>query len=197
METLQKTVVIGCLIYGLYGLVSVLELGHFIPPLPLKPFLFIAFLFAFTVDDYKSLRRPLHSTLFVWLGALALTGQFFVETLFSYETTLYYLKHIESIVFIASMVSFALFVFFILKEIKPSLLLYFFFLIGFVFLFVFSFSSLSYFIYNWTIVLASLFFYLFTRLKAEKRKEELEKPLLILYGVSVVKFMEQMVYAFS
>lgn len=194
METLRKTTFVCCLTYGIYGLLSVVQLGKFIPPLPLKPFLFLAMWLAFVFLEYKTLKNPKNLFLIAWLGTYLLIGQYLVETLFNYETTHYYLMKIEPFVFITSALFFALFVFFILKELQLKAFLLFCFLIGFVGLIVLSIYSSFTWIFDWTIVATSFFFYLFTRFKVKNEKKELEKPLIVLYGVSAITFIEQMVY---
>src|SRR5690554_8204292 len=97
MEALRKTVIVGCLIYGLYGLMSLLQLGTFIPPLPIKPFLFSTFLIPYVMVSQKAFSPLLRISLLVWMTTLIFVGQYFVEFVFDHTTVDLYLNTVEPV----------------------------------------------------------------------------------------------------
>ena len=197
MEALYKTVVVSCLIYVLYGLMSFLELGHFIPPLPLKPFLFLIILVVFLVESFRTTFSTFNLLLILWLGTLILKGQFLIETFFNYDSILWYLEHLEPLVFYASIILFSLLILFFLKEIKASIILTYGFTLAVLSLMILSFYTENYFLYDWGIVFTSLFIFVLSRFKANVIGLVSEKPLIILYGVGVINVIEQVTYALS
>ena len=83
MEQLRKVVVLGCLTYLLYGLISWFQLGVFLPPLPVKPFLFIGFAIFGLYNAIKSGIKTLDVSFYVWLIFISVINQSFLELLLS------------------------------------------------------------------------------------------------------------------
>src|SRR5690554_2394176 len=117
MEALRKTVVIGCLVYGLYGLVSLFDLGTFIPPIPFKPFLFSIFLIAYVSVSRKDFSPLLRISLLVWMMSLIFVGQYFVEFFFDYEMVDFYINNVEPFVLMGAISAFIAMVYKLVGEI--------------------------------------------------------------------------------
>lgn len=198
MEKLRKVVIITCLIYFLYGLTSWFELGVFVLPFPIKPFLFISFLVGYlSFLDYKKFSL-LNLSLIIWLFLSAFIGQHIVETFFSHNTISVYLNTIEPYFFYGANLFFILFIFFLIKDVGYSL----FQTLALIFCVV-AMAFLSFVIVNnrslLSLGIVFISFILFVFNYFDKKiilNVEHQKVLLILYGVGIINCMEEMVYIF-
>ena len=193
MEKLNKTVKIGCLIYGLYGLMSWLEIGTFVPPIPLKPILFFVFLIAFVVNIQRFDSKLLNGFVLSWLITLVFVGQYLVEMLFSYKGIYFYLNSIEPYAFLLSVTSFIVLVLVFLRKMnyRPIYILIFSFML-ILFIVLLLFTDIKN-LYEWSTVVIALMFLVFNRNKNDLNKN-FQKVQIILIGVGTINGLEQLAF---
>lgn len=193
MEKLNKTVTIGCLIYGLYGLISWLNVGAFVPPIPLKPFLFLAFLVAFIIINKQNNFTSLNIFFLVWLTTLIFVGQYLAETFFDFESVQFYMNVIEPFVLLGSILAFIVFVFIFSRKIGYSPIIIVVLLILTVSIFLFILLIGKQFVYDWGIAIVALLFFVFNRNK-DSLSENHQKIQVVLSGVAVINVLEQLAF---
>lgn len=195
MEALRKTVIVGCLIYGLYGLMSLLQLGTFIPPLPIKPFLFAAFLITYVVVSQKDFSPLLRISLLVWMTTLIFVGQYFVEFFFDHTTVDLYLNNVEPVVLMGSVAAFIALVYKLIREMGYRSMQYYLPLIISLAIIPLTILFKDQFAFDWGIIIVAFLLFLFERLKKASSTEEIhEKILFVIYGVAVITVIERMTY---
>jgi len=195
MEILRKTVIIACLIYGLYGVVSLLDLGVFIPPLPLKPFLFAVFLITYVSVSRKDFSPLLRIAVLVWMMTLIFVGQYFVEIFFDYATVDLYLNNVEPVVLIGSIAAFITLVYKLVGEMGYRSFKYYLPIIISAVLIPLTIFFKDQIIFDWGIIVVALLLYVFDRLKKEVSTQDIyEKILVIIYGVAAITLIERITY---
>ena len=195
MEALKKTVIIGCLVYGLYGLVSLIDLGVFIPPLPVKPFLFAAFLIAYVSVSRKDFSPLLRISMLVWMMTLIFVGQYFVETFFDYTTVDTYLNNVEPVILMGSIAAFIALVYKLVSEMGYTSVKYYLPIVISAALIPLTILFKDQIVFDWGIIVIAFVFFLFERLKKENSTEEMhEKILYVLYGVAAITVIERVTY---
>ncbi|RFC53239.1 hypothetical protein [Brumimicrobium aurantiacum] len=195
MERLQKIVTLSCLIYTLYGLSSFFQLGTFVPPIPLKPFLFLTFLIAYLVSSsFKEFNLLKIFTSF-WLLSLIFVGQYFVEVFFDYQTVECYLRNVEPLVLIGSVLGFISVIFKLSYTIGLGFFKSAIPVLGIVLLFSFSPNLDDHLVYDFVIIAFAFIFYLYDCLNQVGIVETKQKEIiLLLQGVAVLTFIERMTY---
>lgn len=197
MEALRKTITIGCLIYGLYGLISLFDLGTFIPPLPVKPFLFAAFLIAYVSVSRQDFSPLLRISLLVWMMALIFVGQYFVEVFFDYEMTDFYLNNVEPFVLMGSIAAFIAMNYKLVGEMGYRSLKYYLPIIISAAIIPLTIVFKDQLVFDWGMITLAFLFFIFERTsKVNNREEKNEKILYVLYGVSVITIIERITYLF-
>src|SRR5690554_523436 len=195
MDKLQKTVIIGTLIYGLYGLISLFDLGVFIPPLPLKPFLFVLFLFSYILVSQQDFSPLLRISLLIWMTTLVFVGQYFVETFFDYATVDFYLNNVEPFILIGSITAFIILVYQLVNEIGYTSLKYFTPIAIAVLLIPLTLLIKNQIIFDWGMIIIAVLFFIFERSKKEQTTAEKHvKILTLLYGISAITIIERVTY---
>nr|WP_299206173.1 hypothetical protein [uncultured Brumimicrobium sp.] len=195
MEALRKTVIVGCLIYGLYGLMSLLQLGTFIPPLPIKPFLFATFLITYVMVSQKDFSPLLRISLLVWMTTLIFVGQYFVEFFFDHTTVDLYLNNVEPVVLMGSVAAFIALVYKLIREMGYKSMQYYLPLIISLAIIPLTILFKDQFAFDWGIIIVAFLLFLFERLKKASSTEEIhEKILFVIYGVAVITVIERMTY---
>ncbi len=193
MEILNKTIKIGCLIYGLYGLISWLEIGTFIPPIPLKPILFFAFLIAFVVNIHRFDSKLLNGLVLTWLITLIFVGQYLVETFFNYKGIYFYMNSIEPYAFLLSVFSFLIFTLVFLYKMKyPPLKILLFSFTLLLFLLLLLLTDIQY-LYEWCTVVIAFMFFVFNKNKNDL-SEHFQKVQIVLIGVGIINGLEQLAF---
>lgn len=193
MEKLSKTVSISCLIYGLYGLVSWLDVGAFVPPIPLKPFLFVAFLLAFVFSIRQNIFTSLNISFLLWLVTLVFVGQYLVETFFDFEFVHLYMNSIEPFILLGSIFAFIVFVFNFSRKIGSSSIRIFILLLLSILIFTFILLIGKHFVYDWGIAIITLLFFIFNR-NNTSLSENTQKIQIILNGVAILNVLEQLAF---
>lgn len=137
MEQLRKVVAVGCLTYLLYGLISYFQLGVFLPPLPLKPFLFIGFAIFGIVNAVQSGIKKLDVLFYLWVMLISFFNQSFLELFFSTQEMLAFQDSIEIVFQLIAVILFVLFNSFIIhafQKLNPSFAIYYFVLASLTFM---------------------------------------------------------------
>jgi uncharacterized membrane protein YuzA (DUF378 family) len=99
---LGKIVSIACLTYIIYGITSVFQVGTFLPPIPLKPFIYIFFAVIGVVFGIRSKTSFISYALIGWLALFALNSNAFLETILSTGQMIHYEQNIA--VFVALLI---------------------------------------------------------------------------------------------
>ncbi|PKR80842.1 hypothetical protein CW751_08730 [Brumimicrobium salinarum] len=197
MEALRKVILIGCLIYGIYGLVSWFELGFFIPPFPIKPILFTVFLIAYILVSRADFSPLLRISLLIWMTSLIFVGQYFVELFFDYRTIDFYLNNIEPFVLMGSLAAFIALVYTMVKEMNylPYQTII---LVGLAALLIpLTILLKDQIVFDYGIITSAFLFFIFDRIrKVESTSEMHLKVLYVMYGVASITFMERITYIF-
>lgn len=195
MEALRKTVIIGCLIYGLYGLVSLFDLGTFIPPLPIKPFLFAAFLIAYVSVSREDFSPLLRISLLVWMMTLIFVGQYFVEIFFDYATVENYINNVEPFVLMGSITGFIAMTYKLVGELEYRSFKYYLPVVISAALIPLTIYVKDQIIFDWGMVIVAFLFFLFERVeKTGATEDKYEKIFFVLYGVAVITIIERITY---
>ena len=189
MGLLRKIVTIACLSYFIYGITSAFQLGSFLPPIPLKPFLYLLFVAAGLI---YAIRFKIHFNSYAlvsWLALFAINTHAFLEISLSRESILYYKEYISVFVSLIMMILFALHSIFLMsgvvKENKRIAILFLPLIGGIIFHFIDS-TLLS---FNIIVICWSLLAFLFERNFAENHPN-LFKLNSILYGVGMIEAIE-------
>jgi hypothetical protein len=197
MEALRKTVTVGCLIYGLYGLVSLFDLGVFIPPFPIKPFLFATFLISYILVSREDFSPLLRISLLVWMTTLVFVGQYFVEIFFDYSTVDFYINNVEPFVLMGSIAAFIALVYKLVSEMGYTRLKFYLPLVISAALIPLTIFIKDQIIFDWGIIAVAFLLFIFNRLKKGTSTEEMhEKILFVLYGVAAITIIERITYLF-
>lgn len=197
MEALRKTVIIGCLIYGLYGIVSLIDLGTFVPPIQLKPFLFAAFLIAYVSVSRKDFSPLLRISLLVWMMTLIFVGQYFVEVFFDHDTVDLYINSVEPFVLMGSITAFIAMTYKLVVELGYRSLKLYLPIIVSAALIPLTILFKDQIVFDWGMVSVALLFFVFERMKnGAVTEDKYEKILFVLYGVSVITIIERITYLF-
>lgn len=192
METLRKTVNIGCLIYAVYGLISLVNLGVYVPPIPLKPILFIVFLVAYILVIKKATHRLLHLVFCILLLSMALTGQLLANTFLDYQATQFYQEAISPIFSILLLSSFVLMVYMLPQKLSFSKLeARSVWLMGIIVV-PLSVVVFDYHVFIWGFMVIVLQFFLYRRKRRHAIPSQLEGMLFVLNGIAVISLIEQM-----
>lgn len=195
MEALRKTVSIGCLIYGIYGLVSLFDLGTFIPPIPIKPFIFAAFLIAYVLVSRQDFSPLLRISLLIWMMSLIFVGQYFVEIFFDYETVNFYINNVEPFVLMGSIAAFIGMIYKLVGEMGYRSFKFYSPIIISAGIIPLTILFKDQIVFDWGMIIIALLFFIFDRTKSTTEIEEkYEKILYVLYGVSVVTAIERITY---
>lgn len=109
MEQLRKVVAVGCLTYVLYGLISWFQLGAFLPPLPIKPLVFLVFALFGSINAFQKGVTIIDITFLSWLILISIINQHFLELLFSTESIVYFQESVEVYLQLLAVILFSLF----------------------------------------------------------------------------------------
>ncbi len=195
MEALRKTVIVACLIYGLYGLVSLFDLGTFIPPIPLKPFIFAAFLIAYVSVSRKDFSPLLRISLLVWMMTLIFVGQYFVEVFFDYETIDFYLNNVEPFVLMGSITAFIALSYKLVEELAYRSFKYYLPIVISAVLIPLTILLKDQIVFDWGMIIIAFLFFIIERTdKAGATEEKYEKIFYVLYGVAAITIIERITY---
>lgn len=198
MEKLRKTVLSGALIYALYGLISLFNLGVFIPPIPLKPFLFSAFLLAYVLVSRQDYSPLLRISLLIWMMSLIFVGQYFVEIFFDVKTIDFYLNNVEPFVLIGSITAFIAFTYKIVSEMNYSSYQYYLPIIISSAIIPLTIILKDQIVFDWGMIAVAILIFVFERINKEQNTEEkLEKVLYVLNGVAAITLIERVTYLFA
>ncbi|RYM32071.1 hypothetical protein ERX46_15420 [Brumimicrobium glaciale] len=195
MEALRKTVIIGCLIYGLYGLVSLFDLGTFIPPIPIKPFVFAAFLIAYVSVSRQDYSPLLRIGLLIWMMTLIFVGQYFVEIFFDYDMVDFYVNNVEPFVLMGSVAAFIAMTYKLVGELGYRSIKYYLPIVISAALIPLTIIFKDQIVFDWGMVIVAFFFFVFERTnKAVVTDDKYEKIFYVLNGVAVITIIERITY---
>lgn len=116
---LPKIVSITCLVYLIYGLTSAFQFGTFLPPLPLKPFVYLFFVIIGVAFVLLQKGSFLHFIFLFWIFLYAMNQTSFIAFFNSQEQVTYYEIHYQVIVALLMMICFSFdSMFFLFKRAK-------------------------------------------------------------------------------
>lgn len=199
MEILRKIVNISCLVYGLFGFISIIQLGAFVPPIPLRPILFLIFFIAYI--KYKGLKTFTFNKerlFLIWMITMILVGPYFMETWTNFSSIRFYYLHIEPIVYWTSILSFSflIFSFFYLSISNKKWYLY---VIFCMILAGIYFSLSNRLFYDWMILISTGVLFIYVRFKKDELflKKEWTGKLFIFNGIAVIILLEHLAILIS
>lgn len=105
---LGKIVSIACLTYIVYGVTSSFQLGTFLPPLPLKPFIYLLFVLLGVIYGFQHKTNIVSYSLLGWLALFSFNTTSFLELIFNTEQIIYYEEHISTVISLFMMILFSL-----------------------------------------------------------------------------------------
>ena len=195
MEALRKTVTIGCLTYGLYGLISLFELGTFVPPIPIKPFVFATFLIAYVSVSRQDNSPLLRIALLVWLITLIFVGQYFAEIFFDFDTVDFYINTVEPFVLMFSISAFVAMNYKLVRELGYSSIKYYLLIVISGMLIPLTIVFNDQIMFDWGMVTVAFLFFIFERMnKGRNVEDKYEKVFFVLNGVAVITIIERITY---
>lgn len=196
MENLRKTVNICCLIYGVYGLISLVQLGTFVPPIPLRPILFLVLLIFYVLRTKMIMKSALSEFIFLlWLTSMVFVGPYFMESWGRFETVSYFYGHVEPIIRVVSSITFSIVIIFLCYHKKyKSWLFYLLVLVAICFI-PYSFRSHS--ASDWGMIGIIFLSFLANFLtKHSKIREGWMEKSLVLNGVGIILLIERLTFLF-
>jgi hypothetical protein len=186
---LRKVVSIACLTYIVYGITSAFQLGTFLPPIPLKPFIILFFIIIGFVFALRSKVSLISYILLSWLLLFALNSHAFLEVSLKFETFLFYEEHLSLYVSLIMMLIFlwynTLLLMGAVKVDKRFWLLF----IPLLVMVIFHFMNSYLFPFSYVIMGSALLSYMLER-KLEERLPKLFELTSILYGAAIIEAVE-------
>lgn len=193
MEQLRKVITVGCLTYVLYGLISWFQLGSFLPPLPVKPFLFLGFAIFGLVNAVQSGIKLLDIAFYLWLVFISVINQSFLELLLSSPQISSFQDTIEvffQFIAVLLFVWFNTLIILSLRKSNYSFSLYFLILLT---LIVMIFALPSYISLQKTSVIMGFLYFLTYRFSQKNIENSVERTILVLTGVAIIEIIEWIV----
>jgi hypothetical protein len=195
MNIFRKAVVLSCLTYGLYGIISWIQLGAFVPAFLLRPLLLFLILIFFLIENFQKGNCNTNRLGAIWLFSFVFVGHYFMELFFNFSRVQFYMDWVHPFVFVVSVLLFCSWIVLLIRQITIKLNLRIITsLVGLsvVLLSILFFGRLA---YDWGIVVLAILFFGIDRilLSAEINKIN-EQQLTLLYGAGALTFMEQITY---
>lgn len=190
MEQLRKVVAAGCLTYVLYGLISWFQLGVFLPPLPVKPFLFLGFVIFGLVNAIQAGVRVLDISFYLWLIFISVINQSFLELLLSTPQLMSFQGSIEVVFQLMAVILFVTFnvlVILSLRKTNKNFMLYFILLIT---LIILVFTLPNYVNLKVSTILMGTIYFITNRFTDLNKNLSVERSVIIFTGVSLVEAVE-------
>jgi hypothetical protein len=190
MEQLRKVVAVGCLTYVLYGLISWFQLGVFLPPLPIKPFIFLGFAIFGLVSAARSGLKALDVSFYLWLVLISVTNQSFLELFVSTPQIITFQDNVEVFFQLIAVVLFIVFnvlIIFSLRKVKLSFAIYFLILTALVILI---FTMPSYVSLKESIIIMAIIYFLSNRFISTTLNNSVERTVILLTGIALIEAIE-------
>ena len=186
---LGKIVSIACLTYIVYGVTSAFQLGSFLPPIPIKPFLYLCFVVLGLITAIRTKVTFLSYVLLGWVALYALNIHSFLEAVLTTEYMLLYEQRIMlyvALVVILIFTAYSLTFVLGLSKVDKRLSVLFFPLVGAILLHFMNSDMLSFqaILIGWALLvfIADRFY--------EERTPHLFRLSSIIYGVGVIETVE-------
>jgi hypothetical protein len=190
MEQLRKVVAVGCLTYVMYGLISWFQLGVFLPPLPIKPFLFIGFAVFGLVSAVRSGIKALDVSFYLWLIFISVINQGFLELIVSSPQVVSFQDSGEvffQLIAVLLFIVFNVLIILSLRKVKPSFTIYFLILTALVILI---FTLPSYVGMKESTVTMSIIYFLSNRFMSLSINKSVERTITLLTGIALIEAIE-------
>lgn len=186
---LGKFVSVACLTYIVYGITSAFQIGTFLPPVPLKPFIFLLFVLTGFVFALRTKARVISYSLLGWILLYALNSHAFLEVSLKFETLLFYEEHFSLYVSLLMMLIFLFYSTLILIGVIKLDKRYSLLLIPFLPMLIFHFLESTYFPFSYVIMGVALLSYMLDRNLDEKRPQLFQLN-SVLYGTAVIEIVQ-------
>ncbi|MEX1191384.1 MAG: hypothetical protein WEA99_05370 [Brumimicrobium sp.] len=190
MEQLRKVVAVGCLTYVLYGLISWFQLGVFLPPLPVKPFIFLGFILFGLVNAIQSGFNKLDGSFYLWIVLVAVINQSFLELFLSTPELINFQDSIEVFFELLAVFLFILFntlIIISLRRINYNFTLYFLIL---TILVIMIFALPSYIDLQKSTVIMGFIYFMTQRFSRKTIDASVQRTIVILTGVAIIEVIE-------
>ncbi len=186
---LGKIVSVACLTYIVYGITSAFQLGTFLPPVPLKPFMFLLFVVAGVVFAVRSKAKLLSYVLLSWIALYALNSHAFLEVSLKFDTLLFYEEQVSIYISLVMVLLFLLYnALLILGGVKLDKRLWLLF-IPLLAILAFHFIESTLFPFSYVILGSAILSYML-EIKLEEKLPDLFKLNSILYGAAIIEAAE-------
>lgn len=190
MGQLRKVVALGCLTYILYGLISWFQLGVFLPPLPVKPYLFLGFAVFGLVFAVRTGIKALNLSFYLWLIFISVINQSFLELLLSTSQLISFQESVEVLFQLIAVVLFIVFNTFLiisLQRVKVIFFVYFFILISLV---IMIFVIPGYVGLEESMIVMATLYFLSSRFDVDKLNDSAESTVILFTGVALIELVE-------
>lgn len=190
MGQLRKVVALGCLTYILYGLISWFQLGVFLPPLPVKPYLFLGFAVFGLVFAVRTGIKALNLSFYLWLIFISVINQSFLELLLSTSQLISFQESVEVLFQLIAVVLFIVFNTFLiisLQRVKVIFFVYFFILISLV---IMIFVIPGYVGLEESMIVMATLYFLSSRFAVDKLNDSAESTVILFTGVALIELVE-------
>jgi predicted neutral ceramidase superfamily lipid hydrolase len=193
MVELRKVVAVACLTYVIYGVTSAFQLGSFLPPIPVKPFIYL--LFVLTGLLYATQKRfTLFSYLLLgWLFLLAINSNAFLETILSEDAMLAYESSISVYVSLITVLIFFLHGLVFLKNLFQFDWRFWTLLLLLIFGITYQFYDSAHFPFHAIIISWGVVVYFTDRIFSEE-KPKLFQLIPIYFGVATIELIDVIVF---
>ena len=186
---LGKIVSIACLTYIIYGITSAFQLGTFLPPIPLKPFLFLFFVLTGFIFAVRSKATVISFLLVVWILLYALNSHAFLEVSLNFESLLFYEEHLSLYTSLLMVLVFLIYNLLLLRGILKMEKHYGLLFIPLLTMLIIHFVESTLFPFSYVIMGTALLSYALDR-NLEEQRSQLFQLNSILYGVAVIELVE-------
>lgn len=196
MERLRKTVNISCLIYFVYGIVSWIDLGTFVPPLPLKPILILGFLIVFALSVDFKVNRNLSYLVIGWLFTLLFSNQRLVELFLNHTNLEIFVRKISPNTLSLSLFFFAIILMSLFIRSKTNKIVRLVLIALLVLSAIIYYPRFDYY-YELAIVVMTSILFVINRLgEREEESGHIENVIIVLNGVAILSVIDLLTLGF-
>jgi hypothetical protein len=189
---LGKIVSILCLTYIVYGITSFFQLGTFLPPIPLKPFIYLLFVCLGIYYGLRSGASIVSYALLGWLSLFAFNSNAFLEVIMNTSQLINYEKNVSVFVSLALMIVFLIHAFLLLFSIARQDKRYSVFFIPLLLAVIFHFLASTFLPFNTIIIGWATLVFILDRMFGEKLPNLFNLG-PILFGAGVIEIVEMVV----
>lgn len=196
MEQLRKVVSVSCLTYILYGVISWWQLGAFLPPLPLKPFVFLIFFFFGSYHAYNRGASLLDYFFFSWLLIVSILDQSFTELILNEETVIDFQVLYEIYFLLLSQILFFTFNTIIIHNLSQRSKGFTLYYLVIILLTALVFIYPEYVFPEDPVIILSGLYFITERFLKNELTIKVQRVFVLLYGLSLIELIERIIWLY-